>query len=166
MSNNYPTSGTGGTSATGGTWQGAGAIDSSRLEGVRTRRMLAFVIDYTIVGVLWLVALVPVFFLGILTLGLAWLLYPVLGAVIALLYIGTTMSGPRQATWGMQFFSLRIERLDGTALDFMTAIVHGILFWAAHIVFTPLLLLVALFTQKKQLVQDILLGTVVVRSDR
>jgi len=160
MTNQYP------ASNTSGAWQGANSFDARRLEGVRTRRMLAFVIDYTIVGVLWLVAVVPVFFIGILTLGLAWLLYPVLGAVIALLYIGTTMSGPRQATWGMQFFSLRIERLDGTPIDFMTAIVHGVLFWAAHIVFTPLLLLVALFTSKKQLVQDILLGTVVVRSDR
>ncbi len=76
------------------------------------------------------------------------------------------MSGPRQATWGMSFFSLRIERLDGTQVDFMTAMVHAVLFWAAHIVFTPLLLVVSLFTQKKQLVHDILLGTVVVRSDR
>lgn len=147
------------------TWQG-GAFDAARLEGVRTRRMLAFLIDYAIVGLLWAVSLVPVFLFGILTLGLAWLLYPVLGAVIALLYVGTTMSGPRQATWGMSFFSLRIERLDGTQVDFMTAVVHAVLFWAAHIVFTPLLLVVSLFTQKKQLVQDILLGTVVVRSDR
>jgi uncharacterized RDD family membrane protein YckC len=145
------------------TWQG---VEERRLDGVRTRRMLAFLIDYTIVGVLWLISLVPVFFLGILTLGLAWLLYPALGAIIALIYVGTTMSGSRQATWGMGFFSLRIERLDGTRVDFMTAVVHAVLFWAAHIVFTPLLLVVSLFTQKKQLVQDILLGTVIVRSDR
>jgi uncharacterized RDD family membrane protein YckC len=147
------------------TWR-AGVFDTRRLEGVRTRRMLAFLIDYTIVGVLWLVALAPVFLLGILTLGLAWLLYPVLGALIALLYVGTTMSGPRQATWGMSFFSLRIERLDGSRIDFMTAVVHAVLFWAAHIVFTPLLLVVSLFTQKKQLIHDVLLGTVIVRSDR
>ena len=146
-------------------WQ-SGAFDAGRLEGVRTRRMLAFLFDYAIVGALWLFSLVPVFLLGILTLGLAWLLYPALGAIIALLYVGTTMSGPQQATWGMRFFSIRIERLDGTAVDFMTAVVHAVLFWAAHIVFTPLLLVVSLFTEKKQLVQDILLGTVVVRSDR
>lgn len=146
-------------------WQ-SGASYTGRLEGVRTRRMLAFLIDYAIVGVLWLVSLVPVLLLGILTLGLAWMLYPALGAIIALLYVGTTMSGPQQATWGMRFFSIRIERLDGTPVDFMTAVVHAVLFWAAHIIFTPLLLVVSLFTEKKQLVQDILLGTVIVRSDR
>lgn len=140
-------------------------IDREQLDGVRTRRMLAFLVDYCIVGVLWALALIPVFFLGILTLGLGFLLYPILGGLIALLYIGVTMGGPRQATWGMQFFSLRIERPQGGPIDFLTAVVHAVLFWAAHIVFTPLLLVVALFTANKQLVHDVLLGTVVVRSD-
>jgi len=135
------------------------------LEGVRTRRVLAFLLDYTLVVLLWVAALVPVFILGIVTLGLGWFLYPILGALIAILYIGTTMSGKSQATWGMQFFSIRLERLDGARIDFVTAVVHAVLFWVIHGVFAPLLL-VSLFTDKKQLVQDILLGTFVVRSDR
>lgn len=141
------------------------AFASFRLEGVRTRRVLAFLMDYALVGILWLLALVPVFFMGILTLGLAWMLYPVLGIVIALLYVGTTMGGPNQATWGMAFFSIRIEREDGAPVDFITAIVHAVTFWVAHGVFAPLLL-ISLFNAKKQLVQDLLLGTVIVRSDR
>jgi uncharacterized RDD family membrane protein YckC len=141
-------------------------IPASRLEGVRTRRVLAFVLDYLIVGFLVLLSIVPVFILGVVTLGLGWLLYPVLGALIALLYVGTTMGGPRQATPGMRFFSIRIEPLDGRGgVDWLTAVVYSVIFWAAHIVFTPLLLLVSLFNRRKQLVQDILLGTVVVRSD-
>jgi uncharacterized RDD family membrane protein YckC len=79
--------------------------------------------------------------------------------------VGTTMSGPAQATWGMRFFSIRLERLDGTRVDFMTAVVHAVLFWFLNGIFLPLLL-VSLFTEKKQLIQDILLGTFVVRSDR
>ncbi|MCB1454862.1 MAG: RDD family protein [Nitratireductor sp.] len=137
-----------------------------RLESVRTRRVLAFLLDYAIVGLLVVLAGVVVFFLGILTLGLGWLLYPVLALLIAVLYVGTTMGGPRQATWGMDFFSLRIERADGRPVDFITAVVHGMIFWVAHVTLTPLLLLVSLFTERKQLVQDILLGTVIVRSDR
>lgn len=140
-------------------------INPEALEGVRTRRMLAFVIDYLVVGALWAISLIPVFFLGVLTLGLGFLLYPVLGGVIALGYVGMTMSGPRQATWGMDFFSIHIERLEGGRVDFLTAVVHAVIFWAAHIVFTPLLLVVSLLTAKKQLVQDVLLGTVIVRSD-
>lgn len=141
-------------------------ISPARLEGVRTRRILAFCIDYLIVGMLWLAAVIPVFFLGILTLGLAWLLYPVLGVVIAIAYVGWTMGGPNQATWGMNFFSIRIENLDGRRVDPMTAIVHAVIFWAAHIVFTPFMLLVSLFSSRKQLIQDILLSTVIVRTDR
>ncbi len=144
---------------------GYDAFAGHRLDGVRTRRVLAFLIDYALVGIFWLLALIPVFFLGILTLGLAWLLYPVLGIVIAVLYVGATMGGPNQATWGMAFFSLRIEREDGFPVDFITAVVHAVTFWVAHAAFAPLLL-ISLFNSRKQLVQDLLLGTVIVRSDR
>ena len=136
------------------------------LDGVRTRRILAFLVDYSLVLVLTVIAAIPVFFLGILTLGIAWLLYPVLGLLVAVLYVGTTMGGPRQATWGMDFFSIRIVRDDGVRVDFMTAVVHALLFWVAHVSLTPLLLAVSLFTSRKQLAQDLLLGTVVIRSDR
>ena len=142
------------------------AMPASMLDSVRTRRVLAFLLDYTLVLVLTAVAAIPVFFIGILTLGLAWLLYPVLGLVVALLYIGSTMGGPSQATWGMNFFSLRIIRNDGGRVDFITAVVHALLFWVAHVTLTPFLLLVSLFTSRKQLLHDLLLGTVVVRSDR
>lgn len=136
------------------------------LDGVRTRRMLGFVLDYTLVLIFTLLAAIPVFFLGIVTFGLAWAIYPVLGVVVALLYIGSTMGGDRQATWGMDFFSLKIVRDDGGRVDFITAVVHALLFWVAHVTFTPLLLLVSLFTGRKQLVHDLLLGTTVVRADR
>jgi len=141
-------------------------FSAERLEGVRTRRVLAFIFDYLIVGGLFLISLIPVFILGIFTFGLAWLLYPVLGVLIALSYIALTMGGPRQATLGMEFFSLRIETYDGRRVDGITAIVYSVIFWVVHIIFTPLMLVVSLFTRRKQLVQDILLGTVVVRSDR
>lgn len=135
----------------------------ARLDGVRTRRMLAFVLDYALIAVLcfviWLV-------LGIATLGIAFFVLPPLGIVVALLYLGLTLGGPKQASWGMSFFSIRLERLDGTPIDFWTAIVHGVLFWAGHVALTPFLLLVSLFTAKKQLVHDLLLGTAVFRSDR
>jgi len=148
---------------------GAGSgydIPAARLEGVRTRRMLAFLVDYAIVLVLLLIAGVIVFFLGILTFGLGWLLYPILGIIVALIYVGSTMGGPNQATPGMNMFAIRIQRDDGSSVDGITAIVHAIIFWVAHISFTPLMLLVSLFSAKKKLIQDILLGTVIVRSDR
>ena len=142
------------------------AANAASLEGVRGRRLLAFLLDYTIVGVLWLVAIIPVFVLGFVTFGLAWLLYPALGAMLALLYLGITLSGASQATWGMALFSIKLEREDGQLIDFPTAIVHGVLFWAIHIAFTPAMALVCLFTAKKQLIHDLLLGTLVARSSQ
>lgn len=141
------------------------ADDLARYGGVRTRRVLAFIIDYLIVALLTVAAAAVVFFLGIITLGIAWLLYAVLAPLVAMAYIGLTMGGPAQATLGMQFFAIRIERMDGARVDMPLAILHGVLFWVAHVALTPLLLAVSLFSARKQLVQDILLATVVVRAD-
>lgn len=65
-------------------------------QGVLSRRIFAFIIDYLIVALLWIPAAVVVFFLGILTLGLGFLLYPVLFALVAMLYFGLTVGGREQ----------------------------------------------------------------------
>ncbi len=140
-------------------------IDHSRLSEVRRRRMLAFVADYLIISVLCLVAGAVIFVAGIFTLGAAWLLYAALFPLVALSYIALTMGGPKQATIGMQLFSIRIETLDHKRVDGLLAIVHSVIFWAAHVVLTPVMLAVSLFSGRKRLIQDILLGTVIVRSD-
>ena len=141
-------------------------ITDIRLESVRTRRVLAFLVDYAIVGFLSLVFGVIIFFLGFLTFGLAWLLYLVLPALVAIFYVASTMGGPSQATLGMQFFALKLYREDGGRVDPTLAILHSILFWVAHIVLTPVMLVLSLFSSKKRLIQDMLLGTIVLRSDR
>lgn len=139
--------------------------DADRLDGVRTRRILAFLVDYAIVALLTVLAGIAVFFVGILTFGLGWVLYFVLAPLVAMAYVGMSMGGPKQATPGMQFFSIRIEREDGRMVDPWLAILHGVLFWVFHIVTSFVLLAVSLFSEKKRLLQDILLGTIVVRSD-
>lgn len=146
-------------------FSGPSNIDAKLLEGVRTRRVLAFLIDYVLIAFCCVVFAIIVFFLGIFTLGLGWLLYLVLPALVAMGYVGTTMGGPAQATPGMQFFSLKIVREDHARVDPFLAVLHGVIFWVAHIVLTPVLLVVSLFSSKKRLVQDILLGTMIVRSD-
>lgn len=141
-----------------------GALDDPRLyEGVRTRRILSFVADYTIVLLLSIPVAMVVFLLGIVTLGLAWGLYAVLLPVLAIAYVGFTMGGEAQATPGMRLAGVRVERLDGGRIDPPLAVLHGVLFWALSAVLTPLILLVSLFTDRKQLLHDVLLGTVVVR---
>ncbi len=140
--------------------------DSRVYEGVRTRRVLAFCIDYFIVCLLLIPFGILVFLFGILTLGLGWLLFGILVPAVALTYIWKTLGGPKQATTGMQMMSIRLERLDGAPIDGMTAVVHSVLFWAGNVVLTPLILLATLFLDRKRTVHDLLLGTVVTRSDR
>lgn len=135
-------------------------------EGVRTRRVMAFIIDYGIIALLLIPFAIVVFFLGILTLGLGWMLFSVLGPVVALAYVWNTMGGPSQATVGMNMMGLRLERLDGARIDGLTAVVHTVLFWAGNVIATPLILLATLFLDRKRTVHDLLLGTVVTRSDR
>jgi uncharacterized RDD family membrane protein YckC len=139
--------------------------DARAYDGVRTRRILAFCIDYLIVGLLLIPFAILVFLIGILTLGLGWMLFGILGPAVALAYIWNTLGGPKQATTGMQIMGIRLDRLDGKPVDGMLAVVHSVLFWAGNVVLTPLILLATLFLDRKRTVHDLLLGTVVTRSD-
>ena len=135
-------------------------------QGVLSRRVFAFLLDYAIIALLWIPAAVVVFFLGILTLGLGFMLYPALFAIVAMLYFGLTMGGPSQASAGMNVMGLMLARTDGRPVDFLTAIVHLVLFWIGNAVLTPFIVLVGLFTDRGRLLHDLLLGTVMVRRDR
>lgn len=142
----------------------AGAYDDIALfDGVRTRRVMAFFIDYAIVLLLCIPVAVLVFFIGIFTLGLGFFLYPILFLLVAIPYIGLSMGGPNQATPGMRMMNIRVARLDGRPVDFMLAVVHGVLFWGLNAVLTPLVLLATLVLDRKRALHDWLLGTVVVR---
>ena len=132
-----------------------------QLDGVRTARVLAFLIDYLLIALLCVPAAAIIALLGIFTLGLAWGLYAVLPGIVAVVYLALTLGGPKQATPGMRMTGIEIKRLDGQLVDPFMAILHGILYWVIH--FTFFLLLVSFFSSRKRLLHDILLGTFVVR---
>lgn len=143
-----------------------GRLDDIRLyEGVRTRRVFAFLIDYFFVALLMIPFAIVVALLGVVTLGLGWALFGVLFPLVALTYVWTTLGGERQATPGMSMMGVRLERLDGRKVDGLFAILHSVLFWAANALLTPFVLLFALITDRKRTLHDLLLGTVVVRTD-
>ena len=140
--------------------------DARAYDGVRTRRILACLIDYLIVGLLTIPFAILVLILGLLTLGLGWMLFTVLVPAVAILYIWNTLGGKDQPTTGMKLMGVRLDRLDGRPIDGMTAVVHSVLFWAGNVVLTPLVLLVTLFSDRKRTLHDLLLGTVVSRAGR
>ena len=133
--------------------------------GVRTRRIMAFFIDYVIVALLTIPFAVVIFLLGIITLGLGWMLFTILVPLLALSYVALTMGGDRQATVGMQMMDIRLERLDSKRVDPLLAVVHSVLFWAGNVLLSPLILLATLVLDRKRTIQDLLLGTVIVRAD-
>ncbi|MEN5297479.1 RDD family protein [Brucella sp. TWI559] len=135
-------------------------------EGVRTRRIMAFLIDYLIVFLLCIPAAIVIFVLGIITLSLGWALYAFMFPIVALLYVSRTLGGPQQATNGMQMMNIKLVRLEGGSVDPMLAVVHTVLFWGLNVVLTPLILLATLVIDRKRTVHDLLLGTAVIRSDR
>ncbi|MBW3098761.1 RDD family protein [Pseudohoeflea coraliihabitans] len=137
--------------------------DRTLYEGVRTRRVLAFFIDYALVLLLCIPVAMVIFVAGVLTFGLGFMLYSVLFVLVAVPYVGFTLGGGNQATPGMRMMGIRLERLDGRGIDFLFAVVHSVLFWAFNAILTPLILLATLILDRKQTVHDRLLGTVVVR---
>lgn len=142
-------------------------LDDLRVyEGVLSRRIMAFLIDYMLIALMVIPLAIIVFLLGIVTLGLGWALFSVLFPAVALIYVWITLGGINQATLGMRMMNIRLERIDGENIDGLVAIVHTVLFWAGNVLLTPLILLATLFLSRKRTVHDLLLGTVVVRSDR
>lgn len=140
--------------------------DVRAYEGVLTRRVVAFCIDYLLIGLLMIPFAILVFFVGIITLGLGWALFGVLFPLVAIIYVWNTLGGRNQATTGMRMMGIRLDRIDGKPVDGMLAVVHTVLFWAGNVVLTPLILLASLFTDRKRTIHDLLLGTVVTRTDR
>jgi uncharacterized RDD family membrane protein YckC len=140
--------------------------DVRAYDGVRTRRIMAFAIDYLIVGLLTIPFAILVLLLGLLTFGLGWVLFSILVPAVAILYIWNTLGSSDQATTGMKLMNIRLDRLDGRRIDGLTAVVHSVLFWAGNVILTPLILLVTLFSDRKRTLHDLLLGTVVTRTDR
>ncbi|KAA3512295.1 MULTISPECIES: RDD family protein [Agrobacterium] len=132
--------------------------------GVLSRRVFAFIIDYMIVLLLCIPAAVIIFFLGVLTLGLGFVLFPAMFFIVAILYFGMTLGSSAQATPGMRAAGIAMARTNGQRIDFLLSTVHIALFWIINSILTPFILLAGLFTERSRLLHDFLLGTVIVRT--
>ena len=141
------------------------ATDSRLYRGVLSRRVLAFFVDYLFVAILCIPAAVILFLLSLAPFGLGFILFPALFFIVAVLYFGLSLGGRSQSTPGMRMAGIAIRRIDGQRMDFMTAMVHLVLFWIINSVLTPFILLAGLFIDHSRLVHDLLIGTEAVRTD-
>jgi uncharacterized RDD family membrane protein YckC len=144
-------------------------VNPELFDGVLARRVIAFIIDFVIITVPVAIAWVFVTIVTVVTLGLGfflyWLIWP--GAVIwALIYFGVTLGSPASATIGMRVVDLEMRTWYGAPAYFVLGAVHAIVFWFTISLLTPFILLVCFFNDRRRLLHDILLGTVVINNER
>ncbi|AMJ59523.1 RDD family protein [Bosea sp. PAMC 26642] len=100
------------------------------VSGVLGSRVFAWIGDIVVVFILSSLLIFAITVLGVLTLGLGWLLFPAVAAT-AFVYAAITIGGRRQATWGMRMAGLRVETVNGGRPDALAAAVHALLFYVA-----------------------------------
>lgn len=136
-------------------------------EGVLARRIVAFLIDATIIiGPIILLAMF-IFVFGLITLGLGWLLFWLLSPIFviwAIVYTGSTLGSPASATIGMRTMDLELRIWNGGRMYFLLGAVHVIFFWVITATLSPLVHLIALFNRRRRLLQDFLTGTVLINN--
>jgi uncharacterized RDD family membrane protein YckC len=134
-------------------------------EGVLTRRLLAFLVDFIIISFPVVLATVFIAVFGVVTLGLGWSLFWLISpasAIWAIVYYGASLGGPHSATPGMRLLGIQMRTLSGAPGYFVLGAAHAVLYWLSVSLLSPFVVLVALFNRRRRLLHDFALGTVVV----
>ncbi len=137
-----------------------------RTDGVLGVRLVAYIIDIVVIGMLTLLAGMAVTFLGLITFGIGWALFPVLGIGTAMAYAAITLGGEKQATLGMRVCGVRGARADGGMVDGLTAAAHCLLFYVATFTIGLLILdvVIGMMRSDGRMGHDLLTGLVFVRN--
>ncbi|MDP1582342.1 MAG: RDD family protein [Bradyrhizobium sp.] len=135
--------------------------------GVLTRRVFAFLIDLVVLTVPVILGYLFIAVFGVITLGLGWMLFWLAWpatVVWAVVYYGASIGGPHSATLGMRVMDLELRTWYGAPGYFVLGAMHAVLFWVSISFLTPLILLVGPFNDRRRLLHDFVLGTVVINS--
>lgn len=166
--NDLPSLRLGRTSWSQGTWGAAPPdplAEPELYDGILPRRVMAYIVDITLIATLtvclWLVFGVA----GILTFGALTPLGLVVLAVLPVAYHSFFL-GRDGATPGMRVFDLELRSWTGRPPDYSQAFLATVLFYASVSLTAWLVLLVPLFTDRQRTLHDILAGTVMLRRTR
>ena len=132
-------------------------------EGVLTRRVIAYIIDLVIMSIAASVLAIVGLIAGFLTFGLAWLVLPFAIPLLILGYYAVTLGSPARATVGMQVMDIVLTPARGRPLDGWKILIHPIVFWITVWVAWPFSLVIALVTPRREMVQDLVTGTLMLR---
>jgi len=131
-------------------------------QGVLVRRVFAYWVDLLCIALLIAFAWIVLWILAIASLGLLSPLLLILG-LIPVLYHTITIGGPHSATPGMRLTSVEVRSWTGERPSYLQAFVQTILFYVTVYPTWSLVLLVALFNERRRTLHDILAGTLVIR---
>lgn len=131
-------------------------------EEILQRRMMAFAIDFVIIAILGIILTALGMVAGIFTFGLAWLGLPLVSLLAPLIYYTVTLGGLSRATIGMRKMDIVLTSTGNEPLDSWHTLAHVVLFWLSWS-FTPLIFAIGLFSKRRQLGHDLLVGSLMVR---
>jgi uncharacterized RDD family membrane protein YckC len=143
------------------------AVQPELFRGVLTRRFFAFLIDLVILSIPIVLGVIFIALFGLLTLGLGWMLFWLvspLSAIWAILYYGLSLGGPHSATVGMRVMDLQLRTFSGEPGYFLLGAAHAVFYWISVSVLTPFIVLIGLFNRRRQLLHDLVLGTVIINT--
>jgi len=149
-------------------WQGTppDPLDNPDLyDGVVSRRVGAYLVDIVAIALLLAVAWLGLGLLSVLSFGLLFPLQAVAMALIPVAY-HTYFIGKSGATPGMRLFDVELRSWTGQRPDYFQAFLQTVLFYMTVGLTFWLILLVALFNDRRRTLHDILAGTVGIRQSR
>ena len=132
-------------------------------EGLLPRRVAAYLIDMIVLGAISAAIAIAGMVVGLLTFGLGWLAIPVVIVIAVLGYYAATLGSPARATLGMQMMDLVLTPARGAPLDGAAILIHPVVFWVTIWISWPFTILFALFTPRRQLLHDLVTGTLMLR---
>jgi uncharacterized RDD family membrane protein YckC len=139
------------------------AVRPELFEGVRWRRVLAYLVDVCCIGAITVVIGILFAVVWVLSFGMLDLAWWLLG-LIPLAYHTLLVSGRHSATFGMRIFDLQLRSWNGERPMFLQALAHTALFYVTVGATGSLILLFALFNRRKRTLHDLLAGTLMVRT--
>ena len=127
------------------------------------RRVAAYTIDILILSIIASVVVVAGMITGILTFGVGLVAIPVAIPVSIVGYYALTLGSASRATVGMKMMDIVLTPTGRAPLDGWRAFAHPLLFWLTCWILPPFSFLFALFTPRRQMIHDLIIGTLMVR---
>jgi len=131
---------------------------ASSLEGLRRKRLFAFIDDFLFVTMIYVVIML---ILGVLRLappGRPFFFAPVLYPVITVFYNAFTIGRNRLGMPGMLIMGLQMVQTNGARANALNGAAHALFFYLSIILATPLILMIGIKSPTKRFVHDRLAG--------